>query len=650
MKIPFFSFDSTRPKTDLRIRFSLGLLAAVLGVFFLARAAVLGLNYAYFADLSAGEILRAFVQGFRFDFYMAALCFGPVILLLNLPVKWHWWVKFWTGFSVAEWVFLTGLLIGDLIYFSKVNHHIADEIIQVSNDWGFVVSYIFTQTLVPLVVLLSFLAAVIAALCRYVSARYQARAWGWARNAGLLGLIAVLILLGLRGHLGGGKSLGVADVYRYAKSAPAAALTLNGAFTAYQVGRKGAIEFTNNFPVREAIKNTQKFLIAPDEKLLSAEYPLMRRQISAAAPAQKPNILIILLEGWNPRYVDGLSHGGYGVTPVVDKLMADGLNFTHAYAAGQRSIFGFAAILASIPLVPGLPMFGYGLEMNTIYPMPQQFADDGYYTFFVQTSHRDSYRLCALASYLGMQESYGWEDIPEQLPYKERAPFGYDYDALMFAADKIAAHKDQPFMGMVFTGITHEPFTSTLPEFDKHPYDNWEHGFLNTLSFADWSIGQFLERAKKDGWFDNTIFVLVADHTSGPLPDNTLKSLFHIPLVIYAPKMLKPAEQTQIVSQLDMIPTLQRLAGLTPAYTAFGRDMFDVSVPRAALVSQGDIIGLITPEGALSHNGSSVLSVQDYGGKFDQARAEELLLSLQQSASTLLKDNRWYEPDAEGAQ
>jgi len=291
-------------------------------------------------------------------------------------------------------------------------------------------------------------------------------------------------------------------------------------------------------------------------------------------------------------------------------------------------------------------MFGYGLEMANLYPMPKMFADNGYYTFFAQTSHRDSYRMCALASYLGMQDSFGWEDIPERLPYKERAPFGYDYDALMFAADKIAQHAGKPFMGMVFTGITHEPFTSTLPEFDKYPYDSWEHGFLNTLSYADWSIGQLLDRAKQDGWFDNTIFILVADHTSGGPSADTLENNFRIPLVFYAPKLLPASEQPQIVSQLDMVPTLQRLAGLNPVYTAFGRDMFDVSYPRAAMVAEGDVLGLVSETGTLRHNGNMILSVTD-NGNFDKTRAEELLLSLHQSAYTLLKDNRWYQTQGE---
>ncbi len=629
---------------DVKLRISLAAAGVLMGVFTLARVALLLSNSAFFAPLSGAEIGSAFVHGLQFDFYMVALCLGPVLFLLNLPLFSTKWTKIWTVVLLLELVFITGFLVGDYIYFPKVGRHIAEEIIQVSNDWGFIISYMFTQVWWGLLILFSALAAAIYGLFTYIN-RMGVCKRTWKKTCVVLGCILGLTLLGLRGHLGGGKSLGVADVYRYAQNAPGAALTLNGAFTAYQVGRKGAQEFTNNYPLQEAIENTQKQLIAPAEKIVNPQYPLMRQAaLSSQAPAKTPNVFIVLLEGWHPYYIDGLSGHGFGVTPVFDEILKNGVNFTNAYAAGQRSIFGFAAVLAGVPLVPGLPMFGYGLETASLSPMPTHFARAGYYTFFAQTSHRDSYRLCALASYLGMQESYGWEDIPQRLPYKEKAPFGYDYDALQFAADKIAAHPGHPFMGMVFTGITHEPFTSTLPQFDKYPYDSWEHGFLNTLSFADWSLGELLARAKKDGWFDNTIFVFVADHTSGGPADNSLKNRFQIPLVIYAPKLLPAQKIEYVVSQLDIVPTLYKLTGQTPVYTAFGRDMWDNTVPRVALVSEGNNIGIITQHGALRHAGSQRLNVEPYSEDFDVQAAEDLLLSLDKTAYTLLKTNRWYHP------
>ncbi len=634
------------PTLDTRSKLSLLAPLVLMLLFTVARIAVWQLNGPFFAGISTAEIARAFLHGLQFDFYITVLCMGPVILLLNLPIKKKGWAKMCSAVLLAEIIVVTVFLIADIIYFPKVGRHIAEEIIQVSSDWNYIVSYAIKQFWWALALLLGGFIAALHLLFIYINEERYARSGRYTIM--MLACVVLLTLLGLRGHLGRGKSLGVADVYNYVTSAPGAALTLNGAFTAYQVGRKGTQEFTNTFPLQKAIATTQQMLIAPTEKVLNEQYPLMRQRMKPYQPlTKKPNILIVLLEGWHPYYIDALSHHHFGATPVFDEIVKKGVNFTQAYAAGQRSIFGFAAVLASIPLVPGLPMFGYGLEMASLSPAPKHFAQAGYYTFFAQTSHRDSYRLCALASYLGMQESYGWEDMPQRLPYREKAPFGYDYDAMQFAADKIRQHKNQPFMGMVFTGITHEPFASTLAQFDKYPYDSWEHGFLNTLGFADWSIGQLLERAKQDGWFEDTIFVFVADHTSGGPAEGTLKNHFQIPLVIYAPKYYPPQEIGYVVSQLDIVPTLYHMAGIRPAYTAFGRDLWDASAPHVAMVAEGNNIGLITAQGAVRHTGSKLLTIEPYSEHFDAVQAEQTLLSLNKTAYTLLKENRWYPPQVQ---
>jgi len=630
-------------KKDSRILISLYSVAGTMILFTLARVLLFFLNRDFFASLSGEQILSAFLNGLRFDFSVVALFMGPAVFLLNLPVKTRWWLKLWAGVLVFERIFFAGFLAADLIYFPKVNRHIAEEVLHLADDWGFVVSYAFTQVWPLVAVLAAVFTGAVVWIGRRADKAYQPRRWDWKKEAACLAVIALATAVGIRGQLGFDKAVGVADAYRYVSSPAGAALTLNGVFTAYQVGRKGRVVSLNEFDSLSAVENAQKALVASDETVPDARYPLMRKRKHApAAPAH--NVMIVLLEGWHPYYIDGLSGSGFGATPVFDQILKDGVNFTNAYAVGLRSMFGFAAVFAGLPPVTGLPAFGYGLELSSISPMPKHFADAGYYTFFAQTSHRDSYRLCALASSLGARESYGWEDMPERLDYKEKAPFGYDYDAFQFAADKIKNRKEPHFLGMVFTGITHEPFTSTLPQFDKYPYDSWQHGFLNTLSFADWSIGEFLKRAKEDGWFDDTIFVFVADHTSGaPAGDNSLKNRFRIPLVIYAPKILKAREIGYVVSQADIVPTLYRLTGLNPAYSAFGRDMFDASAPRAALVSEGVNIGLVTDEGEMRHSGNKILEETPFSPSFNQdGKTEEMLLSLDKAAYTLLKTNRWY--------
>ena len=223
--------------------------------------------------MSGAEIFSAFLNGLRFDFSVIALFMGPVLFLLNLPVRGRGWVKFWTVVLFAELIFAAGFLIGDLIYFPKVNRHIAEEIVQVANDWGYVLKYMLTQVWLPLIILLGGFAWAVRAFCCYTDKHFQANRYGKIRTGEILFLIVLFTFLGIRGHIGRGKSIGVADVYNYASSPAGAALTLNGAFTAYQVGRKGAMEISNTFPAEKALELTQKRFVASDETLPDENYP-----------------------------------------------------------------------------------------------------------------------------------------------------------------------------------------------------------------------------------------------------------------------------------------------------------------------------------------------------------------------------------------
>lgn len=628
---------------DFVLKFSLWTVLACFIIFALARLAMLLLYGSFFADLSSSQVLKAFVQGLRFDGSVIALFVGIPLLLLNLPLKSRLWVKLWSFCAVISAMVVTGFLIGDIIYFPNVNRHITDELLYIGNDLPFLIKYILFKTPLQLALLLAggggFLYYIGVSINKY----YKPSAIRWGRTILKLFLIAVFILLGIRGHLGKDKPVGVADVYKYSDSPAAAILTLNGAFTTYQITRKGGVHTVNNYPLDKALQNAQAVLFTPDEKILNPQYPLMR-QSSKAEKLTGINILIVMLEGWSPYYIDALSGNNLGVTPVFNSIVKEGAVFTNGYSTGTRSIFGFAAILASLPMAPGLPIFGYGMELNEMTPPLKLFADRGYYTFYAQTSLRHSYRMCALAKFLGAQEQYGWEDIPQRLPYLEKSPFGYDYDLMMFAADKIKDRPHKNFFAMLFTGITHDPFVKTLEKFYIYKGGTKEDGFKNSLAYADWSVGELLARAKKEGWFDNTVFVFVSDHTNNHNNvGKTLHERFNIPFVFYAPKILKAGRYDKVVSQTDIMPTLYKMAGISAPYTAFGKDIFDkTEQERYAFVYEGTAIGLITEKGAISHSRTKVLSEDAFTKDFDSAKTQEVLLSLDKTATALLQTNKWF--------
>jgi phosphoglycerol transferase MdoB-like AlkP superfamily enzyme len=234
--------------------------------------------------------------------------------------------------------------------------------------------------------------------------------------------------------------------------------------------------------------------------------------------------------------------------------------------------------------------------------------------------------------------------MPILLDYQEvnGAKFGWDYETLMFAADKID-RIEKPFLVYIFTGTTHTPFPRLPNGLEKYPHnpDN-EKGFLNTLNYTDWSIGEFMGRLKKRPWFNNTIFVFTGDHAlahfqTGPFPEK-----FHIPLIIYAPGMIKPAIVKDVSSQLDLFPTLIQLMNLEASFSSFGNNLLTPTRDPFAFVRNGSIVGIITSEGYLSHSlknrletGGSSLSPADFD------TMEKKLLATDQMVYETLLSNQW---------
>ena len=629
-------------KQNFPLKISSILLLCCAALFFFVRLALLLIYNTDFEYLTFFQIIKAFVNGFRFDFYIMAIFLLPCLLMLNLPVKSRLWFKIWVFAGIFVLLLISVLLIADIIYFKEVNRHIAQEIIQIKYELGFIINYAVTQYwffILVLTILFGF-------ALRFVNIRinkfWKAPEFSFKKLVKICLIFTALMLFGIRGHFGSGKSLGMASVYNYAKTNNEALLVLNGAFSAYQVGRKGKIkESTNNYPIEKAIKEVQGLFKEEHSKFENPSFPLQQFPESKG-PVKDINFFIIMLEGWGKYAIGAYNPKEDTHTPYFDEMAKNGILFTDAYATGQRSIFGFASIFAGLPLINSLPMFGYGLEQTSINKMPEQFAKKGFYTLYVQTSHRDSYRMCSLANLLGAQESYGWEDIPNYLKYQGKPPFGYDYDALMFTADKIKSRKQNNFLAMVFTGTTHDPFVKLTDDFEIYKDGSWQAGYKNSVAYADYALGSLIKRAREDGWFDNTVFIFLSDHIGGRSERKTVSSNFEIPLLIYAPKILKSQKIDYPVSQLDVMPTIYALSGLNTPNTVFGNNLLDLQAPHFAMISSGVNSGIVTKDGAILYDGKEIIEQETFTTAFDPYKNLNLFLALDKAAQTMLENNRWY--------
>lgn len=621
------------------LRKSLLYFALALAFFSLFRLGLFVYYRDYFSQLSAVQILGAFAHGVRFDAAIIALFFAVPLLLMNLPLRvvanrrWQLFLA-WTLWAMA--VLMGVVLAADVVYFGFVDRHIAAELLAVGQDMGAVLRVAFTGYGAALAAY-AVLCAALAALWRRIAVRPTVLPR--AAPIVFVGLLFALVLTA-RGWTFHGKPINV--VHAFASGSTATGnLTLNGVFSAVLAADASRAVERKFFSPQEARR-----IFAEDYPLTDSPYPLLRHYEPKKA---HPNLVLVLLESWSFRYIDALAGSRYGVTPNFDALVKQGLRFTRAYSVGQRSIDGVQATLTGIPPLIGMPYLGKGLEVSNISRLGAIAARNGYRTIFVQSSRRGSFRMDAIAQAAGFEEYYGMEDIPLVFNYPDpdAAAFGWDYDTFMFLSGKLARTKE-PFLAYVYTGTTHEPFARLPARFEKRSYDGPGEGrFLDTLYYADWSLGEFMKSAAKADWFKNTVFIFVADHPIGKFNVQSVIDRHHIPLLIYAPRLIKPETKDTIASQLDLFPTVMDLLGFDDAFSALGESLLRKKDGNALVVA-GNTVGLIGKDGCLMHTLKNRLDACAVGQR-QQTPAyldalERKLLATDQVVYELLNANRWAPP------
>ena len=623
-----------------------------MALFVLAR---FGLYLSYRADfsgLSSSEVFLSFVRGLRYDIAILSLILGVPLLCLLLPFRWargRAWQGVWGWACFAAFAMFFLMLVSDVIYYGFVHRHVGYEILAIGEVVETVALTAVLQYIFPLLAFLAIIGSAAWGWRRFLRRECPAVSHPWLQF-GVLLVLAWLMYSGWRGSFGG-KML--KPIQAFDQGSPAAAyLTLNGPFCAYHsVDRPRSLK-SNWFPLPDAIKTAHETILTPGEAAVDPNYPLLRTRPGTAT--DKPNVVVIMLESWDAAYTDvhrrqmGLEPLGF--TPCYDALSREGLLFTRFYACGQRSMEGMAALLCGVPTLPQIPYLGRGLEQSRLSFLGHLARKEGYETFFIQSCKRDTFRNDLVAARVGFETYLGAEDIPPETPaYRRTGLNGAAWDHEMFAeAQRRLAKAKRPYLAFLYTSSPHTPFVWPDDQWKKRVSGKMEDRYLNSLGFADWSLGRFFEGMKASGAFDNTVFIVTADHVGAPSKDATHADparFHHTPCLIVAPG-LKPGINAEIGSQLDVIPTIVSLAGWSGPQASLGTSLFEnPAAGRGALCVQGDLVLRIEKGGVILHNLSGKegrLVRKAYLPDADLDLIERRLLSITEVAYSLLRTNRFY--------
>jgi phosphoglycerol transferase MdoB-like AlkP superfamily enzyme len=314
------------------------------------------------------------------------------------------------------------------------------------------------------------------------------------------------------------------------------------------------------------------------------------RLIHAYTPEQRKNVVIVAMESMSAAYMQAFGNT-QNLTPNLDRFAKEGLFFTNLYATGTRTVRGLEAITLSIPPTPGQSLIRR-IGNDDLFSLGFIFKDRGYDTKFLYGGYGYFDNMNAFFA------ANGFDIVDRTNLKKNEITFANVWgvcDEDMFqrlireADASYAAHK--PFMHLLMTTSNHRPYTYPDGKIDIPSHSNRAGG----VKYADYSVGKLIEWAKEKPWFNDTVFIFVADHTAGAGGKAELDpAKYHIPMIFYAPGFIKPQRYEKIASQIDLAPVLLGQLGFRYYSKFYGEDVLhDADEDPHAFISNYQKVALV---------------------------------------------------------
>ncbi len=403
-------------------------------------------------------------------------------------------------------------------------------------------------------------------------------------------LVSGLIFVGMRGGL---QQIPISQSESYfSKYEIVNDISVNSAWNlAHSVLNNQLIENTNVFVVMDSTEAHQRV----DKLHLRSKEPSHRLTANA-----KPNVVFILLESW-PADLVGVLGAEHAATPQFDRWSKSGLLFTQCYSSGNRSQQGIASLLGAFPAIPITTLTDHPDRMRKTPTITRKFNEDGYSTSFI---YGGELRYGNIKAYLLHNEFQTLNDVYD-FPQLPQGDLGI-HDEFMF--DVFLKHlnqQSQPFFSIYFTLSSHSPYDQPANGFVN--WNDSEDPFHNSVYYTDSVLGVFLDKASQTQWYQNTLFVILADHPHQSYTHRSIATAEYrrIPLLITGgalQEQFRGKNYDQICTQVDVPITLMQQMGYDYSEFQWGNDLMNPDRPPFAFFEIIQGFGFITPDGYISHD------------------------------------------------
>ncbi len=537
----------------------------LMGFFQLSRLLFLAFNYSLFPHLTPGGYLHILWGSLRFDLSIIAYVNALYIFLFLLPFNF----RFNKGYQLAaKIIFVTGASlcfladIADMAYYPFILHRTnAAFFLEFKHDTNlltdagkFIWSYWYLALL--------FIGLVWLLIRSYNRIKMplpedynRKKLW---MDAVAIPVVALLWLGFARGSfIPSNRPINLSYAGEYINSPEEANLVLNTPFS--------IMTTFGNIKVHEAT-----YYASFDEA--AKYYQPVQSYAHEPGTEKRKNVVIIIVESLSREFVGGLNEkkeGYEGYTPFLDSLIGQSMSFKYSFANGRRSIEALPSVVASIPsFTEAYTLTPYAA--NTINSLPLLLKKHGYATSFFHGAHEGSMGFAAFMTIAGVDRNYSKADYGNDKDFD--GTWGiYDEEFLQYWAKQMN-NFNQPFYSSVFTVSSHHPFK--LPDRYKNRFKAGTLAIHQSVQYTDMALRRFFETASKMPWYNNTVFIITADHTSALTRYEDYQNavgVFSVPVIFFAPDSSLSGMRDYMVQQADIFPTLVDYLGMNDTILAFGK-------------------------------------------------------------------------------
>ncbi len=566
-------------------------------------------NYSYF-NIDFSELFSIFFFGLRFDWFAIVVVNSVFIILHIIPGNFKNHKYYQLFLFIYYFVFNAIVLLFNYIdveYFKFTNKRTTADFFQLittGNDtwvllpqfikdfWHIVLLWIITIVLIYII------------YKKYLYPKFdkpELSAKKYLYQTILCSLVIALLFVSVRGY--GYRPTGIISAARYTSSQNIP-LILNTPFTIIKTIYKEDIPVVNYFA-----NNTVEKIYSPINQYKSSK-------------TKNLNVVIIILESFSKEYIGYYSPQSH-YTPFLDSLIKNGLSCKYSFANGKKSMEALPAIISGLPSLMNNPFITSSYSSTNISSLAKTLKKYNYHTSFFHGGTNGTMGFDNFARLAGIDNYFGKSEYPAGNKDYDGKWGIFDEPFFDFFANNLNKFP-QPFFSAIFTLSSHHPYT--IPEKYKNIFKGGKHEILKSIEYTDFALRNFFKKASQMPWYENTLFVITADHTSVGMSSyyHNKLGLYAIPIVYFCPSdsSLKGC-YNNITQQTDIFPSIIDYLDIPDKITAFGSSIFDSTKTHFAINYINGIYQLIQDNYVIAFDGEKTLSM--YNFKTDSLLKNNLL-------------------------